>query len=358
MGVQAPSSPLVIVSSPLPVPKVFFQPRPCSSRPAPSGSRPTYWSASAAPWVLPKLCPPAIERDGLLVVHGHASERLADVLGRGERTWLTIRPLGIDVDEAHLHRTERIREIPLAAVALIGEPGVLRPPIDVLFGFPDVLTPASETERREAHRLQGDVPREDQQVGPREPRAVLLLHRPQRTARLVQVRVVRPTVERRETLRTRAGATPAVVDAVRAGAVPCHPDEQWPVVAVVGRPPVLRRRHHLAQVRLHTSEVEARELRRVVERFAHRIDQGRVLVQHPEVQLIRPPVLVRQRTRPRCANDSTPGISLPALAPHRWWQPGRCLRCSWWLLSSSCGWWCRRRHLSATSADAVRQEGQ
>src|SRR5690349_19095092 len=40
--VHAPSSPLVMVSAPLPVPKVFLQPRPCSSRLAPSGSGPTY----------------------------------------------------------------------------------------------------------------------------------------------------------------------------------------------------------------------------------------------------------------------------------------------------------------------------
>src|SRR5690348_16032016 len=35
--VQVTSRPLVIVSPPAPVPKVFFQPRPCSSRPAASG---------------------------------------------------------------------------------------------------------------------------------------------------------------------------------------------------------------------------------------------------------------------------------------------------------------------------------
>src|SRR5205823_10105129 len=36
--VQAPSRPLVIVSSPVPVPKLFFQPRPCCSIGAASGS--------------------------------------------------------------------------------------------------------------------------------------------------------------------------------------------------------------------------------------------------------------------------------------------------------------------------------
>ena len=58
-GVQAPSNPLVIVCTPLPLPKVFFQPKPCSSRVAPSGSGPTYFPGSAAPCVLPKVWPPA-----------------------------------------------------------------------------------------------------------------------------------------------------------------------------------------------------------------------------------------------------------------------------------------------------------
>src|SRR6187551_599224 len=52
--VQVTSRPLVIVSAPLPVPKSFRQPKPCSSSPAPSGSAPTC-EAGAAPWVLPKL---------------------------------------------------------------------------------------------------------------------------------------------------------------------------------------------------------------------------------------------------------------------------------------------------------------
>src|SRR5512143_598254 len=52
--VQVTSRPLVIASPPLPVPKLLFQPRPCSSRPAASGSGPT-WDAGPAPWVLPKV---------------------------------------------------------------------------------------------------------------------------------------------------------------------------------------------------------------------------------------------------------------------------------------------------------------
>ena len=58
--VQVTSMPLVMVSAPLPVPKLFFQPSPICSRGAPSGSSDTYWSGSAAPWVLPKVWPPAM----------------------------------------------------------------------------------------------------------------------------------------------------------------------------------------------------------------------------------------------------------------------------------------------------------
>ena len=49
-----------MVLAPLPVPKVFFQPRPICSMGAPSGSGPTYLLGSAAPCVLPKVWPPAI----------------------------------------------------------------------------------------------------------------------------------------------------------------------------------------------------------------------------------------------------------------------------------------------------------
>ena len=49
-----------MASSPTPVPNVFLHPRPCSSSGAASGSRPTYAEPSAAPWVFPKVWPPAI----------------------------------------------------------------------------------------------------------------------------------------------------------------------------------------------------------------------------------------------------------------------------------------------------------
>src|SRR5690606_22648574 len=54
-AVHAPSSPLVTVSSALPLPHLFFQPKPCSSRPAAAGSGPTHLDGACAPWALPKV---------------------------------------------------------------------------------------------------------------------------------------------------------------------------------------------------------------------------------------------------------------------------------------------------------------
>src|SRR5258705_13529820 len=51
---QMTSGPPVIASAPLPVPNPLFQPRPCSSMGAASGSGPTS-DGSPAPWVLPKV---------------------------------------------------------------------------------------------------------------------------------------------------------------------------------------------------------------------------------------------------------------------------------------------------------------
>src|SRR3954454_14055793 len=56
---QMTSGPPVMVSAPKPVPYLLFQPRPWFSTELPSGSGPTS-DGSPAPWVLPKVWPPAI----------------------------------------------------------------------------------------------------------------------------------------------------------------------------------------------------------------------------------------------------------------------------------------------------------
>ena len=124
-------------------------------------------------------------------------------------------------------------------------------------------------------------------------RAVLLLDRPQQAARLVEVDVVGPAVERGEALLAAAGASSAIIDAVGSGGVPGHADEERPIVAEVRRPPVLRVSHQLDQVLLQRLVVEVLEFLRVVELLAHRVGLRRMLVQQFQPQLLRPPVLVR-----------------------------------------------------------------
>ena len=147
-------------------------------------------------------------------------------------------------------------------------------------GFPRVDAAAGEAERLESHRFQGAVSGQDHEIGPRDLAAVLLLDRPEQSARFVEVRVVRPTVERREALLARARTAAAVADAVRPRAVPSHANEERPVVTVVGRPPILRRGHQREEVGLDRLEVEALELARVVEIRTHRVGECRRPVEH------------------------------------------------------------------------------
>ena len=179
------------------------------------------------------------QRDGLFVVHRHAEERFADVLGRRDRVRIAVRAFRIDVDQAHLHGAERFRKLTFAAVAFVAEPRALGTP-EEFFRLPDIGAAAGETERLEAHRLEGDIAGEDHQVGPRDFPAVLLLDRPQEPARLVEVRVIRPRIERCEALLSGARAATAVGDAVGACGVPRQADHQSAVVTEVGRPPWLR----------------------------------------------------------------------------------------------------------------------
>ena len=204
------------------------------------------------------------QRNRLLVVHRHARERLADVARRGDRIRVAVRSLRVDVDEAHLHRAKRLLQLALAAVARVAEPGALRAPIELL-RLPDVGPPAGKAEGLEAHRFQRDVAGQDHQVGPGDLTAVFLLDRPEQPARLVEVRIVRPRVERCEALLAVPGATAPVGDPVGAGTVPGHADEQSAIVTEIGRPPILGVRHQCLQVLDDGIEVEGLELLGIVE---------------------------------------------------------------------------------------------
>ena len=120
---------------------------------APSGSGPTY-SAPAAPWHLPNVWPPTMSATVSSSFIAMRAEGLSNVPGRSQRIRVAVGPLRIHVDQAHLHGAERTGELPVAAVALISEPGVLGAPED-LVGLPDVLSPEAEAERLESHRFEG-----------------------------------------------------------------------------------------------------------------------------------------------------------------------------------------------------------
>ena len=232
------------------------------------------------------------ECHGLFIVHGHATERLADVGARSDRVRVAVGALGVHIDETHLNGAEWLLELTVAAVALIVEPDVLRAPVDVLLWCPHVFTTTGEAERLEAHRLEGDVAGEDHEVGPGELATVLLLDRLEQSAGLVEVAVVRPAVQRGEPLGARRAATATVVGAVSAGRVPGHANEERAVVAIVRRPPVLGVGHDRGEVGLHCGEVESGEFRGVVKVITHRVGLGRTLVEDVQVQLVWPPVLV------------------------------------------------------------------
>jgi len=156
----------------------------------------------------------------LLVVHSPCDQRLTDIPRRSEPGPGCRSAFRVHIDQSHLNSGEGILEFPVTGVAFCLQATRSRAPVDVLFRFPDVLTPASETEGLETHRFQGNVSGEDHQVSPGDFPAVLLLDRPEQSARLVEVRVVGPTIEGRKALVAVACAAAPVAYAVGAGAVP------------------------------------------------------------------------------------------------------------------------------------------
>src|SRR5206468_11181179 len=119
------------------------------------------------------------------------------------------RTVGIDVDAADLDRRPRALELQLAFRLDTGlgsvDPFLLGAPIDVALGLIDVLASSAEAEDRAAHRFDGDIAGEDEQVRPADVFSVLALDRPQQPTRLDEIAVVRPAVQRCEELLATVG---------------------------------------------------------------------------------------------------------------------------------------------------------
>ena len=179
------------------------------------------------------------------------------------------------------------------------DPLLLGAPIDVALGLENVLAAAAEAEHRSAHRLDRDVAGEDEQVGPADALAVLLLDRPKQPARLVEVAVVRPAVERSKALIARVGAAAAVAGAVGARRVPGHADEEGAVIPIVCRPPRLAVGHEGGEVALQRLIVELLECFGIVEVGAEGIRRNAALVKDFDRQRFGPPVAVRSAEQRR-----------------------------------------------------------
>ncbi len=188
--------------------------------------------------------PTSHERHGLLIVHRHACKSLSNVTARGDRIRVAVRAFRVHVDQAHLHGGQGVFEFAVTAVTALGlvacgQPFLFRAPVNVLFRLPDILAPAGETEGLESHRFQRTVAGEDHQVGPGDLVAVFLLDRPEQSARLVEVDVVRPTVEGSKALVAGPPTAAPVTHPVCTSAVPCHTDKEPAIMAVIRWPPIL-----------------------------------------------------------------------------------------------------------------------
>src|SRR5690606_22262205 len=122
--------------------------------------------------------------------------------------------------------------------------------------------------------------------------AVLLLDWPQQALCLVEVGVVGPAVQWRETLHATIGAATTIEGAVGAGVVPRHTDEEGTVVTIVSGPPILGGFHQHLQIFDDGVEIEAGERFSIVKVSPQRVVGGRVHAQRREIEAVWPPVIV------------------------------------------------------------------
>src|SRR6185503_7482359 len=157
-----------------------------------------------------------------------------------------------------------------AAITFVSKPRSFRTPEELLW-LPRICTATAKTKCLEAHRLESHITYKNKKIGPGNPAPIFLFDGPQKSARLVQVGVVRPTVQRSEALLTAAGAAATIRNTICARAVPGQSDEQTAIMAEVRGPPVLGVRHQRVQIFDHGIQVELFKLFRIIEILAHRI---------------------------------------------------------------------------------------
>ena len=234
---------------------------------------------------------------GFVIVHCHASKGFANVASRRQWIRIAIRAFRVHIDQPHLNRSQRVFQITVTGITAIGliaggQPLVLCTPVDILLGSPDIGATATKAEGLEAHGLQCHVTGENVQISPGQLAAILLLHRPQQAASLIQVGVIRPAVDGSKALVASRSTATAISSTVSTSRVPSHADHKRTIVTVVCRPPVLGVSHYRCQIFLDLSQIELFEFGGIIELTAHRVRFRVVLVQDGKVELVRPPLFV------------------------------------------------------------------
>ena len=235
---------------------------------------------------------PCDQRNGLFVIHSHAGKGLTDIACRGKRIWFAVGAFRIHIDQAHLNGSQRIFQFAVTAIALVAQPCVFIAPVNIFFRLPNVFPTASKAEGFEAHGVKGAIACQDHQVSPRNLVSIFLFNGPQQTAGFVEIGIIRPAVERCETLRARTGSATAIAGAIGACTVPSHANEEWSVMAVIGRPPVLGVGHQLHEIVLQGLQIKFFEFFGIVEIGPHRVAAIRILMKDFQIQLVRPPVTI------------------------------------------------------------------
>ncbi len=150
-----------------------------------------------------KSMPARDQRNGFFVIHRHTGKGFANIARRCDRIGIAVWTLRVNIDQSHLHRAQRIGQFAVAAVTLIAQPFGFGAPVNIFFGLPNIGAAAAETECLETHRFERAIAGEHQQIRPRQLTAIFLLHRPKQAAGFIEIGVIGPAVQRRETLGSR-----------------------------------------------------------------------------------------------------------------------------------------------------------
>ena len=105
------------------------------------------------------------EGDRFLVIHPHATKGLTNLFSRGERIRVTVRTLGVHIDQTHLNGRKRVIKLTII-VTFLGQPLALRPPINIFLRLPHIGAASSEAKGFETHGLKSHVATQNHEVGP------------------------------------------------------------------------------------------------------------------------------------------------------------------------------------------------